>query len=356
MARRNGDGRHPLAPLAGFSIGVAAAWRREEQVAALRRRGALVVGGPVEGLLPLVEVEALESATDALLQTPPDVILIASEPCFETWLGLAEASGREPALRRVLDRSRVVVGPGSPAGPGIRRVAVQVDAGRAAAKWASNLREAGVEVIEIPVPTAGPIDDDGPTTALVEAVADRRLDAVTFTTAAEVRRLAELAAAGNRAADLRSALSGDVLPVCLGRSSAEAAAELGVSGIVRPAAPRLGAMVELLAERLGATALRLSLAGTEVILQGAAMVVGGKERWLAERERAVLEELARRPGNVVAKGDLLRRVWRSDGVDGADRHAVEVVVARLRRRLGPAGAGLQTVPRRGYRLGTDPVG
>jgi uroporphyrinogen-III synthase len=144
-----------------------------------------------------------------------------------------------------------------------------------------------------------------------------------------------------------------VLPVCLGRSCAEAAGDLGYIRIVQPEAPRLGAMVECLAEHLAGTALRLSLGGTEVVVQGTVALVAGKERWLAERERAVLVELARSPGTVVAKGELLRRVWRADGGEGVDRHAVEVVVARLRRRLGPAGGGLQTVPRRGYRLVLD---
>ena len=32
----------------------------------------------------------------------------------------------------------------------------------------------------------------------------------------------------------------------------------------------------------------------------------------------------------------------------ADEHAAEVAVARLRTKLGPLGAGIRTVPRRGY--------
>ena len=33
---------------------------------------------------------------------------------------------------------------------------------------------------------------------------------------------------------------------------------------------------------------------------------------------------------------------------GADEHAAEVAVARLRLKLGPLGGGIRTVPRRGY--------
>jgi len=33
---------------------------------------------------------------------------------------------------------------------------------------------------------------------------------------------------------------------------------------------------------------------------------------------------------------------------GVDEHAAEVAVARLRAKLGPLGAGIRTVARRGY--------
>ena len=50
---------------------------------------------------------------------------------------------------------------------------------------------------------------------------------------------------------------------------------------------------------------------------------------------------------MLSKGELLAGVW-PDG--DADQHAVEVAIARLRRRLGAHGHLLETVFRRGYRL------
>ena len=120
--------------------------------------------------------------------------------------------------------------------------------------------------------------------------------------------------------------------------------------VVQPGSFRTGAMLEALAERLDAAVVRVALNGVEVEIRGLLALVGGEEVWLTERERGVLATLARRPGVVVAKAELLRRVWCSNGVDGVDGHAVEVAVGRLRRRLGAAGPGLVTVPRRGYRL------
>jgi uroporphyrinogen-III synthase len=49
----------------------------------------------------------------------------------------------------------------------------------------------------------------------------------------------------------------------------------------------------------------------------------------------------------VSKARLARTVW---GPTESDEHVVEVTVARLRKRLGPLGRGIETVMRRGYRL------
>lgn len=57
--------------------------------------------------------------------------------------------------------------------------------------------------------------------------------------------------------------------------------------------------------------------------------------------------LATRPGMVFSRPALVKEMWSSTG---ADPHAVEVAIARLRPRLGPAAAALVAVPGRGYRL------
>ncbi len=62
---------------------------------------------------------------------------------------------------------------------------------------------------------------------------------------------------------------------------------------------------------------------------------------------AVLRVLAERPGHVVSRQDLRRRL--PSGGAGSE-HAVEVAVARLRRGLGQPL--VQTVVKRGYRLAT----
>jgi uroporphyrinogen-III synthase len=86
----------------------------------------------------------------------------------------------------------------------------------------------------------------------------------------------------------------------------------------------------------------------ESTIDGATVTVdAGDATRLPHRERGVLAVLAERPGVVVSKRALLRRVW---GPGEGDEHVVEVTIARLRQRLGAAGGGIETVIRRGYRL------
>ena len=96
----------------------------------------------------------------------------------------------------------------------------------------------------------------------------------------------------------------------------------------------------------------LMLANHTVVIDGSTLTIDeGAATRLPDRERVLLAALAERPGAVVSKRALLRRVW---GPGENDEHVVEVTMARLRQRLGVAGGGIETVIRRGYRLNTSP--
>jgi DNA-binding response OmpR family regulator len=74
--------------------------------------------------------------------------------------------------------------------------------------------------------------------------------------------------------------------------------------------------------------------------------VGGIVEDLSAREFALLEVLARHPGQVLSQVQLLDRVWGYD-FDGSS-NVVEVYVSHLRRLIGPDR--IQTVRGAGYRL------
>ncbi|MFF2038863.1 response regulator transcription factor [Kitasatospora sp. NPDC058170] len=81
--------------------------------------------------------------------------------------------------------------------------------------------------------------------------------------------------------------------------------------------------------------------------------VGGRRVRLTAKEFAVLECLARHPGQVVAKTAILDTVW--DTAHRGDANIVEVYIAALRRKLNlpDAHCGIETVRGAGYRLVPD---
>ncbi|MEV4927589.1 response regulator transcription factor [Streptomyces roseoverticillatus] len=83
---------------------------------------------------------------------------------------------------------------------------------------------------------------------------------------------------------------------------------------------------------------------------------GTADLQLTAREFAVLEYLARRDGEVVAKAEILAHVW--DEAFQGDVNIVEVHVSSLRRKIdAPFGRhSIQTVRGVGYRLAADAPG
>jgi two-component system OmpR family response regulator len=72
---------------------------------------------------------------------------------------------------------------------------------------------------------------------------------------------------------------------------------------------------------------------------------------LTARELAIVDLLATRSGKVVGREDLLESVW-GEATESA-RASLEVLVARIRQKLGSHAHLLQTVRGIGYVLGTD---
>jgi len=69
---------------------------------------------------------------------------------------------------------------------------------------------------------------------------------------------------------------------------------------------------------------------------------------LTRREWAVMEVLASRPGRLATRQEILDAAWPGSGAAGSD--SLDVIVSRLRRKLGSNGAGswIRTVRGEGY--------
>ena len=82
-----------IEPLAGYTIGITAARRREEFAAALERRGAKVLCGPAIRIVPLEDDRELREATERCLQAPLDFVVATTGIGFRGWMDAAEAWG-----------------------------------------------------------------------------------------------------------------------------------------------------------------------------------------------------------------------------------------------------------------------
>jgi uroporphyrinogen-III synthase len=363
----------PLLPLEGFTIGVTADRRAEEQCEMLRRRGALVVHGPSIRTVPLAPDARIRAATEALIASPPEVVLANTGIGVRSWFAAAESWGLGDELLGALSSARILARGPKAAGailtaglvvawrspmetlreavaeilaterPGTS-VAVQLD-GNAEQHEIERLRAAGYRVTDVRVYEWHEPTDIAPAVRLLDAVCDRQVDAVTFTSAAALKGFVTLAGEHRRSEQLREVLSGPVLAMCVGPMCAGVADDLGLRGL-HPKRPRLGAMVHHLVAALSERQRRLRLAGTGVVLQGSTVLVDDLAVTLTEQERAIVELLVSRNGAVVSRRELTRAVWGNAG----DPHAVEVAIARVRKKLGAAGPAVRTVVRRGYRL------
>jgi len=234
---------------------------------------------------------------------------------------------------------------------------VTVTAGPWRGELAAAFTRRGAKVVETPALAFGLVAPDRPALErLIDTIARREVHAVTFGAAADVAALVSAADAAGMRGDLLAALRTDVTVVCADQTCARPLEVLGVVTL-RPDRPRPGAMVTTLCTGLPLRIRReVPLpAGRALVLQGFAAVIDDTPSLLPPLPAAVLSELARQPGWVVSRADLLRRVWAARGVgtEKRDEHAVEATVARLRAALGPNAALIKTVTKRGYRLAVE---
>jgi uroporphyrinogen-III synthase len=313
----------------------------------------------------LEDVDMTLAATRDALAEPIDAVVLSTGLGVRSWLGAIESAGMHDQLvaacadavvlaRGPKARSAALGGglevdwqsPDETSGGmlarldeiGVKggRVVVQLDGGDGL--LADQVRDLGAEVIGIPVYRWHPPTDPNPARRLVEATVERRLDAVTFTCAYAVGNTFSLAPDPDA---LAAAFEHGVAAVAVGPVTAAALRGRGITRVVEPERARLGSMVQAVVVELSSRHRTLLLGGDRVRLQGSAVLVPGREAiLLTHREAAILDLLVSRGRVVVPKSQL--------SGDGKDEHAAEAAVGRLRSKLGPFGAGIRAVPRRGY--------
>ena len=370
----------PLGQLEGFTVGVTADRRWEQQSELLVRRGARVLHAPTIQTDYLASEDPLRRATLRVLKRRPDVLVATTGIGVRAWFEAAQTWGLSDELQYVLSGSRLVArGPKAAASleanglSGATRVpgesmqevldlllaedargmlvAIQEYGRHSDPDLTDRLEEAGAEVLSVPVYRWRVPEDPEPTYRLLDAVGQGEVDAVTFTSAPAVRNFFTMAEGAGREDEARDGFNrGRVVAACVGPVCARAALDAGIESPVAPDVGRLGLLVRVLSDELGRRRTVIDTDGTPVTIQGSAVERDGRVVVLPARERAVLARLADAGRATVPKTALMRAVWR--GPAGRDAHVVEVTVGRLRRRLAPLGVSVVAVARRGYRLET----
>ena len=366
-------------PLAGFRIGVTAARKVEEQVALLERRGARVERAPALSLDPnQVDDVALRAATLEVVARPVDLLLATTGIGMKTWFAACERWGVLDDLLTSIGSAEILArGPksvGALRNRGLRevwappsecfedvlehlrgrnltglRIVVQ-EHGQSLSMVAHALRRRGADVTTVTVYRVASAEDPEPMFRLVDLIADRALDAVTFTSAPAVAALMEAAGVTGRRDEVVGAFQADAVAACVGPVTAAAFEPWGVPTIF-PDRSRLVAMVKQLGSELPSRRQGLAIelvGGHQLLLHGEQVLLDGIEVRLSPAPAAVLQALVANPGNVVSRRALLAML--PSGQAGSE-HAVEMAVARLRAAIGTRA--VQTVVKRGYRLAVD---
>jgi uroporphyrinogen-III synthase len=368
-------------PLAGYRVAVTSARRSDELCALLRRHGATVASAAAIAMVALPDDDELRRNTEALIATPPDILIATTGVGFRGWIAAADGWQLGSQLTAALSGARIVAR-GAKATGALRaaglpeewspktessrevvkylrqsgitgcRVAVQLHG--ATEDWdpfpefVDELRAGGAEVVPIrtyrwnPVPAGGDFDQ------LIKQIAQRQFDAVSFTSAPAVAATLMRAADLGISDQLLAALRADVRAMCVGPITAQPLARLRVP-TSSPQRMRLAALARHIAEELPVLRSRsLQAAGHRVEIRGSSVMVDGTLQPLSPAAMAILRALAHRPGVVVARRELLRTLPGS----ASDPHAVDTAVLRLRKALGDSKI-VATVVKRGYRLAID---
>ena len=343
-------------PLAGYTVAVTAARRKEELGALLDRRGARVVYAPAIRIVPLADDAELVAATRAVLAAPVDLVIATTGVGFRGWLEAADAWDL-PLVEHLRSARVMARGPkarGAIRGGGLvdawspesessaevlshllsgaegplegRRIAVQLH-GDPLPDLVAALRASGAEVLTVPVYRWVLPEDVAPVRRLVESMVAGGIDAITFTSAPAAAGLLTVADELGQQADWSPRCGTGCWRSPSARSRPLRWTPSGIPTAARAGpARRAGPRGRGPAARARPGAARSARTRCRCGARRRGRRPGGRA---GAGPMAVLRELARRPGHVVARPELIASL-----PGGGDSHAVEMAVTRLRSALG----------------------
>lgn len=365
--------------LAGCEILLPVDRRSCELAGALQRHGALTTVVPSLTIIPHYDNGELLEDTRAILDDPPDIVIATTGVGFRGWMDVAETEGLGDVLLESLEDAQVVVR-GPKARGAVQQAGLEVDwvaesetsremveylltegvsgrkiviqhHGDSDRSIEDRLRDAGAEVRGLTVYRCGPPRDPdlvGRTTGMVAA---GDFDAVLFTSAPGARMWLRAAEeVGSLPSVLEQASSGRTVFAAVGPVCADPLLQRGIEPIV-PDRYRLGALVRITVNHLAGPDTAVATAFGQLHIRTGGVLLDGVFHEIGRTGTDVLRLLARDPGTVFSRQEILEGL--SEGLVGttSTERAVEVTVARIREALGVPEI-IETVYKRGYRLAT----
>lgn len=294
-------------PLRGFRIGVTAHRRAGDLIDALERRGAQVLHAPALKIAPVEDDETLRAETAAVIAAAPDIVMVTTAYGMRRWAEAADAAGQGEELLAALANSAIYVrGPKargavraagfddhgiSPdettatltdlvisAGVQGKTVAVQVH-GYTDVAALNRLREAGATVLTVTPYRWVNAEEGDKLPQLIDAVINKEIDVLTFTSAPAVDAVLSAADALGRGEELRAALrrasSGSVVTAVVGPVTAAPLLQTGIFPLM-PERFRMGALIRLICEHLEKNGvLRADGAGSVSEVRSQSLMVNG---------------------------------------------------------------------------------
>ncbi|GAA1358429.1 uroporphyrinogen-III synthase [Arthrobacter rhombi] len=360
-------------PLEGFRVGVTSDRRSGDLIDALERRGATVLHAPVMKIVPVAEDDELTRDTAAIINAVPDATLITTAYGMRRWSEAADACGLGEDLMEALAASRIFVrGPkarGAVRAAGLDDVGISAD--ERTASLVDLLLDEGVDGLSVAVQLHGYTDGaqlerlraagasvltatpyrwvrpEGAETQvprLIDAICNRQVDVVTFTSAPAVEALFSTAVEMGRFPALVESFGSGVVAAAVGPVTSQPLIDAGIEPIV-PKRFRMGALIRLVVEHLSThQVLHVDTAKGVVEIRGHSVGLAGRQARLPPAPMAIFRALADAGGAVLSRQELCRRLPEASGT-----HALDMAMSRLRQNL-PDPELITTVIKRGYRL------
>ncbi len=266
--------------LSGRRIVLTAQRRAEQLASALERHGAQIVHAPTLSVIPHIDDPELAARTRDLIDHRPDIVVVTTGVGFTGWGEVAEAAGMRDEWKAMLRGARIVVR-GPKAGGAVQAAGLTVDwvaesetsaeieqvlltegvnglriAVQHHGAGADGLDEAfaaaGADVRSLVIYRWGPAPDPEAVVDAVDLVAQRRCDAVAFTSAPGAAAFLAMAEEQSLLPAVIEAFNDGVVAAAVGNVTAAPLWERGIRTVI-PERFRLGALARILVSELAAS-------------------------------------------------------------------------------------------------------